>query len=107
MAPKCQAASLESLGVLAAPKESRKHKMRHVILATAAAVMLSSAVSARELRMEIAMGPTSAPHLPLNQPRGNPSPDCTVPYYQCPSAHKTPRHLHKTSKHVRHQNFSD
>jgi hypothetical protein len=81
--------------------------MRHVILATAAVVMLSGSVSATEPRLEIAMGPTSAAHFPTNQPRGNPSPDCTLPYDQCPSARKTRRHLHKTPKHSRHKHFGD
>ena len=59
--------------------------MRHSILAAAAVAMLSGTVSAHEPAMEIAMGPTSAPHSPINQPHGSPSPDCTLPHGQCPS----------------------
>jgi hypothetical protein len=57
--------------------------MRHVVLATAAAVLLSGTASAREPGMDIAMGPTSAAHFPTNQPRDNSSPDCTLPDAQC------------------------
>jgi hypothetical protein len=81
--------------------------MRHVILATAAAVMLSGAVSAREPGMEIAMGPTSAAHFPINQPRSNPAPDCSLPYDQCPKAHGTPKYLHRAPKHRRHDHSGD
>jgi hypothetical protein len=82
--------------------------MRHVILAAAAAVMLSGSVSAHEPATEIAMGPTSAAHFPINQPRGNPSPDCSPPYdHQCPKAHGTPKYWHKSPKHRRHKHSQD
>ena len=64
--------------------------MRHLILAAAAVAMLSSVVSAREPAMKIAMGPTSAAHFPINQQRGTPFTDCTLPHDQCPSPHRTP-----------------
>jgi hypothetical protein len=81
--------------------------MRHVILVAATAVLLSGAASAREPGIEIAMGPTSAAHFPTNQPRGNSSPDCTLPDAQCPPAHKTPRHLYRAHKPPRHTHFHD
>jgi hypothetical protein len=80
--------------------------MRHVVLATAAAVLLSGTASAREPGMDIAMGPTSAAHFPTNQPHGN-SLDCTLPNAQCPPAHKTRRHSYKTRKPPRHAHFHD
>ena len=81
--------------------------MRHVIRVTAAVVLLSAAASAREPGMDIAMGPTSAPHFPTNQPRGNSSPDCTLQDAQCPPAHKTPRYLYKAHKPPCHTHFHD
>jgi hypothetical protein len=46
---------------------------------------------------EIAMGPTSAAHLPGGtgtQPQ-NPPASCTLPPDQCPKQHKRPRHRHR------------
>jgi hypothetical protein len=77
--------------------------MRHVILATTAAVMLSGTVGARESGIEIAMGPTSAAHFPINQPRGNPAADCLLPYEQCPKAHGTTKYRPKNPKHPRYK----
>jgi hypothetical protein len=78
--------------------------MRRVILATAAAaVLLSAAANAREPGMELAMGPTSAAHLPGGQPRGNTAPDCSLPYDQCPEGRTAPKYSYKTPKHPRHK----
>jgi len=77
--------------------------MTRIILATAAAVLFSAAANAREPRMELAMGPTSAAHLPTNPPRGNAPPDCTLAYDQCPEGRGVPKYPYKTPKHPRHQ----
>jgi hypothetical protein len=81
--------------------------MKHVIVATAAAVILSGAASARDSGVETAMGPTSAAHFPSGQPRGNPAPDCSLPYDQCPEDHRAPKHRYKTPKHPRHGHSRD
>ncbi len=72
--------------------------MKHVILATAAAVLLLSIASASELGTKIAMGPTSAAHFPTNQPRGTSSPSCTLPDNECPPGHKALGHMYKAHK---------
>jgi hypothetical protein len=81
--------------------------MRHLILSAAVAVMLSGTVNAREPAMEIAMGSTSAAHLPTSQPRDNASSDCTLPYGQCPEVHQERKYRHKTSTHSRRKHFPD
>jgi hypothetical protein len=82
--------------------------MRYLIFATAAAVIFSGSVRAGEPATKIAMGPVSAPHLPSGQPQGsNPSPDCTLPYGQCPEDHKRPRHRHTKPEHPYHDHFRD
>jgi hypothetical protein len=81
--------------------------MRHVIVVTAAVLLLSAAASAREPGMETAMGPTSAAHFPINQPRGNPSPNCTLLDDRCSTTPKSPRHLYKAHKPPRHTHFHD
>ena len=81
--------------------------MRYLIFAAVAAVMVSASAGARELGTKIAMGPTSAAHLPSGQQRGNPSPDCPLPYDQCPDAHKKPKYRHTKPKHSYHDHFID
>jgi hypothetical protein len=78
--------------------------MRHVILTTAAAAfLLLAAASARVAGMQLAMGPTSAAHLPGGQPRGNTAPDCSLPYGQCPEGRMAPKYPYRTPKHPRHK----